>query len=67
MEVTDKSGKIKMTMELEINQAAMELLKENMSNMLDMASQMGWRPNQGRQGKHGEDHHAMGMMHHSQE
>ncbi len=67
MEATDKSGKIKLTMELEINQAAMELLKENMSNMMDMASQMGWRPSQGGQGKQGEGHHAMGMMHHGQE
>lgn len=62
MEATDKSGKIKFTAELEINQAAMELIKENMSHMMDMASQMGWR--QGGKGKMGEGGHSMGMMHH---
>ena len=61
MDVTDKSGKVKLTMELEINPATMELIKENMSQMMDMASQMGWR--QG--GKQGENHH--GTMHHGQE
>lgn len=55
-------------MELEINEAAMALIKENMANMMDMASQ--WRQNmgQGGKGKMGEGGHGMGtMMHHGQE
>ncbi len=65
MEAADKTGKIKLTMELEINPAAMELIKENMSNMMEMAQQ--WRQNmgQGGKGKMGEGH--MGMMHHGSE
>ncbi len=58
LESTGKSGKVKLTMELEINEAAMELIKANMAHMMDMASQMGWRP--GGKGKMGEGH--MGMM-----
>jgi hypothetical protein len=67
LESTDKSGKVKLTMELEINEAAMSLIKENMANMMDMASQ--WRQNmgQGGKGKMGEGGHGMGMMHHGQE
>lgn len=60
METAEKSGKIKFTAELEINQAAMELIKENMSHMMEYASQMGWRG--GGKGKMGEG--GMGMMHH---
>jgi hypothetical protein len=65
LEAADKTGKIKLTMELEINPAAMELIKENMSNMMEMAQQ--WRQNmgQGGKGKMGEGH--MGMMHHGSE
>ena len=48
MEATEKSGKMKLTLELEINEAAMTLLKENMSRMVDMAAQ--WR-GQGGKGK----------------
>lgn len=48
MEATDKSGKMKLTVELEINEAAMTLIKENMSHMADMAAQ--WR-GQGGKGK----------------
>jgi hypothetical protein len=68
LEATDKSGKVKLTMELEINEPAMALIKENMANMMDMASQ--WRANmgQGGKGKMGEGGHGMGpMMHHGQE
>jgi hypothetical protein len=66
LETTDKSGKIKMTMELEINEAAMSLIRENIDNMVSVASQ--WRPNmQGGKGKMGEGHQGMGMMHHGQQ
>jgi len=60
MAAVDKSGKVKLTVELEINEAAMELIKTNMENMMDMASQMGWKP--GGKGKMGEGHGGMGMM-----
>lgn len=68
METVDKSGKIKLTVELEINPATMELIKDNMENMMNMASQ--WRPNMGGgKGKmgQGEGHAGMGMMHHGAE
>jgi len=59
MEALEKSGKVKLTMELEINPAAMDLIKENMSHMVDMASQMGWKS--GGKGKMGEGHGGTGM------
>jgi hypothetical protein len=71
METTQKSGKIKLTVELEINEPTMELIKDNMANMVNMASQ--WRPNmgQGCKGKmgmgEGEGHHGMETMHHGQQ
>jgi hypothetical protein len=64
---TEKSGKIKLTFELEINQPAMELIKEDVILMAEMAAQgldamrerMQLMRKQGR---------GMGMMmHHSQE
>ncbi len=66
MEATEKSGKMKLTVELEVNPALMDLVKENMANMMDMAAQ--WRANMGQgKGKMGEGHMGMGMMHHGQE
>lgn len=67
METPSKSGKVTLTVDLEINQAAMELIKENMEHMVNMASQMGWRPGQ-RKGKmsEGGGHDMDTMMHHSQ-
>jgi hypothetical protein len=62
MEALEKSGKVKLTMELEINPAAMDLIKENMSNMMDMASQ--WR---GQGGKDKTEGHHTGMHHHSEQ
>ncbi len=62
----DKSGKIKLTFELEINQAAMELIKSNM----EMTSQIlpgliqNWREGMASRRGHGM---GMGMMHHGQE
>jgi hypothetical protein len=64
VEATDKSGKVKLTVELEVNPALMDLLKENMEHMMDMAAQ--WRANMGQgKGKMGEGH--MGMTHHGKE
>jgi hypothetical protein len=58
VEATSKSGKMKLTVELEINEAAMTLIKENMSHMADMAAQ--WR---GQGGKAKMDEGGHGMMH----
>lgn len=69
METTEKSGKIKMTFEVEINQPAMELIKQNADMMSEIAAQgmAAWRENRERMGK-GPGHmgHGMGMMHHGQ-
>jgi hypothetical protein len=61
----EKSGKVKITFEVEINQPAMELIKQNMEMMQNMAPQwmQMWRENRGSWGKGG---HGM-MMHHGQE
>jgi hypothetical protein len=66
VETIDKSGRVKLTVELEVNPALMDLVKENMANMMEMASQ--WRANMGQgKGKMGGGHMGMGMMHHGQE
>ncbi len=68
MEATDKSGKIKLTVELEINQPAMELIRSNMEMMSQVMPQLvqNWR--EGMKGKSGQGGHGMGMMmHHGQE
>ena len=65
METTDKSGKVKLTVEFEINQAAMELIKANTEMMSQVMPQLvqNWR--EGMKGKGG---HGMGMMmHHGEE
>lgn len=63
----DKSGKIKCTFELEINEAAMELIKKSSEMWSEMVTQgmQAWRENMGQRGRMG---HGMGMMmHHGQE
>lgn len=65
LENADKSGKLKLTVELEVNPALMDLAKENMAHMMDMASQWSKNMGQGGKGKMGEG--GMGMMHHGQE
>ena len=69
MEATDKSGKVKLTFELEINQPAMELIKQNMDMMSDAIAQgmQTWRENMGQRGKQGQGHGMGMMMHHGQE
>lgn len=68
MEAVDKSGKVKLTVELEINQAAMELIRSNAEMMSQVMPQLvqNWR--EGMKGKGGEGGHGMGMgmMHHGQ-
>ena len=68
MEANTKDGKVKFTFEVEINPAAMEMLKLQ----LDMMGKMGpqvmdmWRERMAMRGKMGG--HGMGMMmHHGQE
>jgi hypothetical protein len=58
MESAEKSGKVKMTFEVEINQAALELIKQNMENMSEVAAQgmQAWRENRDRSGKSGYSH-----------
>jgi hypothetical protein len=65
LENADKSGKMKLTVELEVNPALMDLAKENMANMMDMVSQWSKNMGQGGKGKMGEGH--PGMMGHGQE
>jgi hypothetical protein len=72
METTEKPGKVKFTFEMEINQSAMELIKENVNMMTDIAGQaaQNWREEMARRRKEGgkQGGHGMGMMmHHSQE
>jgi hypothetical protein len=64
MEATEKSGKVKVTFEMELNQPIMELVRQDIDMMMDLASQGAdiWRKNMGERRKHG-----MGMMmHHGQ-
>jgi len=65
LETADKGGKLKLTIELEINPALMDLAKENMANMMDVASQWNKNMGQGGKGKMGEGD--AGMMHQGQE
>jgi hypothetical protein len=61
-----KNGKVKLTVELEVNQPLMELIKQNVEMMSEAAAQgmTSWREKMG-SGKQG---HGMGMMmHHGQE
>jgi hypothetical protein len=66
MEATDKSGKVKFTFEMELNQPIMELIRQDIDMMMDLAAQGAdiMRKNLGERRKQG----GMGMMvHHGQE
>ena len=39
MEATDKSGKVKFTFEMELNQPIMELVRQDIDMMMDLAAQ----------------------------
>ena len=67
MEATDKSGKVKFTFEMELNQPVMELIRQDIDMMMDLASQGAdiWRKNMGERRKG--MGMGMGMMHHGQE
>jgi hypothetical protein len=62
----EKSGKVKLTIELEINQAAMDLIKTDMEMMSQTIPGLiqNWREAMASRGK---GHGMMGMMHHGQE
>jgi len=68
METAEKSGKVKFTFEMEINQPAMELIKENVGMMSEMVGQaaQNWREEMARRRKEGgkQGGHGMGMMMH---
>ncbi len=72
----DKSGRVKFTFEVEINQAAMDLIKMNMANMTNAMAQgmdtwrsrMGqWRGPGGKGQGYGHGEHMGTMMHHGQD
>ena len=65
MEATNKSGKVKFTFEMELNQPVMELIRQDIDMMMDLAAQGAdiMRKNMGERRKG----HGMGMMMHGQE
>ena len=67
MEATDKSGKVKFTFEMELNQPVMELIRQDIDMAMDLAAQGAdiWRKNMGERRKG--MGMGMGMMHHGQE
>jgi len=65
METTDKSGKVKFTFEMELNQPIMELVRQDIDMMMDLAAQGAdiMRKNMGERRKG----HGIGMMIHGHE
>jgi len=65
METTDKIGKVKVTFEMELNQPIMELVRQDIDIMMDLAAQGAdiMRKNMGERRKG----HGMGMMIHGHE
>lgn len=65
VESANKSGKVKFTFEMELNQPIMELIRQDIDMMMDLASQGAdiWRKNMG------DRRRGMGamLMHHGQE
>jgi hypothetical protein len=62
MEAIEKSGKVKLTFEMELNKSVMDLVRQDIDMMMDLASQGVdiWRKNMGERRKHG---HGLAMMH----
>jgi hypothetical protein len=72
VETVDKNGRVKFTFEMEINQSAMELIRQNVGMMSELVGQAAenWREEMARRRKDGkmQGGHGMGMMmHHGQE
>jgi hypothetical protein len=65
METAEKAGKVKFTFEMELNKPVMDLVRQDIDMMMDLASQGAdiWRKNMGERRKG----MGMGMMHHGQE
>jgi hypothetical protein len=65
METPDKRGKVKFTFEMELNQPIMELIRQDIDMMMDLAAQGAdiMRKNMGERKKG----HGMGMMIHGHE
>ena len=65
MEAADKSGKVKFTFEMELNQPIMKLVRQDINMMMDLAVQGAdiWRKNMGERRKG----HGMSMMMHGHE
>jgi hypothetical protein len=65
MEAANKSGKVKFTFEMELNQPILELVRQDIDMMMDLASQGAdiMRKNMGERKKG----RGMGMMMHGQE
>jgi hypothetical protein len=65
METKDKSGKVKFSFEMELNQPIMELVRQDIDMMMDLATQGVdiMRKNMGERKKG----HGMGMMIHGHE
>ena len=65
MEAKDKSGKVKFTFEMEVNQPVMELVWQDSDMIMDLASQGAdiWRKNMGERRKG----RGIGIMMHVQE
>ena len=59
--VEEKSGKVKFSFEMELNQPVMELVRQDIDMMMDLAAQGTdiWRKNMGERRMKG---HGMGMM-----
>ena len=64
METMDKSGKVKFTFEVEINQPAMDMIKQNIDMTSELLSQAvdNWREEMARRRKEGKGM-GMGMGH----
>ena len=64
----EKAGKVKFTFEMEINPPALDLIRQDIDMMMDLASQATniWRTNMAERRKRGYGM-GMGMMHHGQE
>ena len=65
MEITEKSGKVKFTFEMELNQPVLQLVRQDIDMMMDLAAQGAdiMRKNIGERRKG----HGMGMRMHGQE
>ena len=65
----EKSGKVKLTFEIEINQAAMDLIKTDIAMMNQILPGLiqNWREGIGSKRKEGQGHGMGMMMHHGQE